>query len=324
MRTLYLCLLTLAASAAVARADSDVGVVVTGDGVIQPQLTAQLNQWLEQHGYQLVAAPLPPDAVTALHDCFVLDDTDCARVLVGKRARSSTVIFANADVSKGERGMRNIKLTIFWFDKGKPARAENQLCDSCTDQSLRISADALMTQLAGDAGLVTLAPDRTCTRVEIDGKPIPSMANGFALAVGSHQVTCVRAHGPVTKAVAIAKGQTAVFDPGVEPTTPLPKIEQPTDEGPAFYTKKSFAIGLTVVGGAALVTGVVLIAASPTDTGKTPTYRSTRPPGIGVAIGGAVVGGLGAYLWVRATHAQSAPAVSIDNHGASVGWAGSF
>ena len=49
--------------------------------------------------------------------------------------------------------------------------------------------------------------------------------------------------------------------------------------------------------------------------------------GIGVAAGGAVVAGVGVYLWVRASHAKprsSAPMVSLSRDGGSVGWATTF
>lgn len=55
-----------------------------------------------------------------------------------------------------------------------------------------------------------------------------------------------------------------------------------------------FAIG---IGAAAIIGGGLLYVTSETDDGTQPTYRDTRPAGIGVAIGGGVLAGTG-LLWV--------------------------
>ena len=65
-----------------ARAEGDVGVVVTGDNTMQPQLLALVEGWLRAHGHQVVASPLPPEATNKLIDCFVIEDTNCARKIL--------------------------------------------------------------------------------------------------------------------------------------------------------------------------------------------------------------------------------------------------
>lgn len=55
-----------------------------------------------------------------------------------------------------------------------------------------------------------------------------------------------------------------------------------------------FAIG---IGAAAIIGGAALYFTSETDDGTQPTYRDSRPAGIGVAIGGGVLAGTG-LLWV--------------------------
>jgi tetratricopeptide (TPR) repeat protein len=55
-----------------------------------------------------------------------------------------------------------------------------------------------------------------------------------------------------------------------------------------------FAIGL---GAAAIIGGSLLYVTSETDDGTRPTYRDSRPAGLGVAIGGGVLAGMG-FLWV--------------------------
>src|SRR5882757_11422887 len=81
-----------------ARAGGDVGVIITGEGTMQPQLTAQIESWLSQHGHILVPSPLPPDAISTLTDCFVLDNQACARDLVEKRSKSTSLVFAKIEM----------------------------------------------------------------------------------------------------------------------------------------------------------------------------------------------------------------------------------
>lgn len=81
-------------------------------------------------------------------------------------------------------------------------------------------------------------------------------------------------------------------------------------------------------GGALLVTGIVLYATSETDTGEKPEYRDTRALGIGVAIGGLAVGGLGTYLLLRAGKPADSPpppvSMSFVKGGATVAWRTAF
>src|SRR5690242_12538281 len=100
MRTL-LPALAIVLAAATAQADdrtkSDgaaAGVVVTGEATLQPQLVAQLEGWLREHGHPLVSSALEPDAINTLIDCFVIEDQSCARSLVEKRSKAATIVFA--------------------------------------------------------------------------------------------------------------------------------------------------------------------------------------------------------------------------------------
>lgn len=63
-------------------------------------------------------------------------------------------------------------------------------------------------------------------------------------------------------------------------------------------SKKSILPWIAIgVGAAAIIGGGLLYATSETDDGSQPTYRDTRPAGIGVAIGGAALAG-GGLLWM--------------------------
>ena len=55
------------------------------------------------------------------------------------------------------------------------------------------------------------------------------------------------------------------------------------------------------------------------------TYRDTAPAGVGFAIGGAVIGGIGAYLlWFRSPKTTSTPVAAFTSDTAYIGWLGRF
>ena len=191
VRTSFLALFVALATSGTAHAGGDIGVVVTGEGTMQPQLAAQIEGWLAAHGHTLVASPLPPDAITALVDCFVLEDQRCARGVVEKRAKTSTVVYARVD-AKTTSGGRDVTLTAYWFDKGHAAVAERRTCEHCTDQSLRTTADDIMKKLAGsgvgELGHVGIRSTPPGARISIDGQAIGVTPLDWDLAAGKHTI----------------------------------------------------------------------------------------------------------------------------------------
>ena len=73
LASLALVLLFTAPARAGRSGSNDVGVVVVGEATMQPQLAAQLESWLRQHGHSLVPAPLPPDAINTM----TANETQC-------------------------------------------------------------------------------------------------------------------------------------------------------------------------------------------------------------------------------------------------------
>lgn len=51
---------------------------------------------------------------------------------------------------------------------------------------------------------------------------------------------------------------------------------------------------------------------------------TTAPAGAAISIGGAVLAGVGAYLWFRRPAATSSPVAAVTDDGAYVGWLGRF
>jgi PEGA domain len=311
MRTLPL--LAVLCLSTPALADDDIGVVVVGEPTMQPQLAAQLEGWLSGHGHQLSPAPLPPEAINTLIDCFVIEDEGCARKVVEKHARSKAVVFARVDLAAGENPERTVTLTAYWFDKGKDALAERRFCERCTEVTLRSTADELMAALTAnrvrDAGKLALRSSPPGARVVVDGTPIGVTPLEYDLGPGSHKVTL---HGPgdrrVSREVTIRRGETTQLDIRLDAPSALPAI-------------------LLGVGGALVVGGVVMFALDEDLPGRgqdqPERYRDTAPLGVGAALTGVVVGGLGGYL-LLASKRSSTPVATVTSGAGYFGWAGRF
>jgi hypothetical protein len=316
MRALLFASFVLVLLASHARAgNNDVGVVVVGEATMQPQLAAQLEGWLRQHGHQLVPAPLPPDAINTLQDCFVIEDEVCARKVVEKRSKTQHVVFAKVDV-KADSTDKTVTLTAYWFDKGRDAIAERRYCERCTDITLRSTADELMAALtinnAKDAGKVKITSTPAGARVLIDGDPIGVTPLEYDLKSGAHKITLsATGHRDDAREIDIRRGETTQVDVLMK----------------GYASTNFFPLVLLGGGGVMLATGLVLFAMDedePEPVGpQKEFYRNTGPLGVGLALSGLVVGGIGGYLLFR-TKRSSAPVASITPDSGFVGWAGTF
>lgn len=311
----------LIALAAPARAGSDIGVVVTGESWMQPQLVAQIETWLGQHGHSLVQ--LSPEALEALKQCFVNNnDLGCARGVVDKLPKTSGVIYAGVASQNGTGDVPDVTLTTYWFDKGHEAIAERKNCLRCTDQLLRIATDEILKKLVGggDLGHLKLKSAPPGARISIDGQPIGVTPLDWDLPPGKHTITIDKPgfqRASQDRLVQSNKSDLVVM------TLTADGSDNHDESGSTL--PRWAPLAAVGVGGAAVVTGVGLIVFSPGPDPKQRYYTSTKPPGIGVAVGGAALAGLGAYwLWFRSPKTTSAPVAAVTGDTAYVGWLGSF
>jgi hypothetical protein len=319
MRT-AITLALLVALGSSARADGDVGVIVTGEGSMQPQLAAQIEGWLSQHGHTLVPSPLPPEAITALIDCFVIEDQGCARGIVEKRARSTSMVYARLDTeNNASNGTRDVTLTAYWFDKGHDAVAERKICERCTDQLLRTTADQVMkTLVGGNVGHVKLKSTPAGARITIDGQAIGVTPLDWDLPPGKHTILMDKAgFKPAARDIVVVRDRTDVLAMEIVPAD---------DDDAHGQLPRIVPIGMLAVGGAALVAGGVMIAIDEDPShSRERTYRDTAPAGVGLAISGAVIGGVGAYLlWFHSPRTTSTPVAAFTSGTAYIGWLGRF
>lgn len=304
----------LALAAAPARADGSVGVIVTGDSAMQPQLVAQLETWLRSHGHELISAPLPPDAISALIDCFVIEDQACARRVVEKRAKSRAVVFAQASVTSGATADRSVTLTAYWFTKNKDSIVEHRTCQRCTDVTMRRTADELMEALVGAvATRVKVTSSPPGATVMLGKKQIGTTPLHHNFPLGDHKLVFELPGRPAeTRGVTVTKGEPSSIDVKFAPRPPHPS------RAPA-YAVLAGAVALGATGG-------VLIAIDedvPTDP-TVERYRDTAPAGVVLAATGAVALGVGVYLLVRTPSHRAAPTVALVPGGSILGWAGRF
>lgn len=127
-----------------------VGVVVTGEATVQPQVAAQLERWLHEKGREVVPGPLEPEAINTLIDCFVLEDLGCARGVVDTRSKSKAVVFTRAETTQNSDGTRDIAISGYWFQKNRDVVAERRVCAKCNDDLLHATVDELMLALVHD------------------------------------------------------------------------------------------------------------------------------------------------------------------------------
>lgn len=271
MRALLVSVLLVSATAQ-ARAD-EVGVVVSGEAVLQPQVRAGIEMWLRDHGHTLVASPLLPDATNKLIDCFVIEDAACARGVV-EQSTAPAIVYARVDVTDTSRTGRDFALAGTWLVKGKDPVTVRRTCHHCTEEGMRETLVSLL------GSLVAATP----------AAPPPA------------------APAPVP-APAAAPPPAAVAAPAAEAQAP-----------------EVIPVAVMGAGGAALVTGLLLIAIdqAPDPHGAQPkTLRDTEGAGVVFTLLGAAAVGAGGYLWWR-DHHRGAPVAAVTHDAALVGWSGRF
>lgn len=307
-------------SATTAHAGNDIGVIVTGESWIQPQLAAQIESWLTQHGHTLVPAQLAPEDLDALHQCFASHDEACARNILGPHTTATGVIYARADSRARVAGAPDVTLTAYWLDKGHGPIGENRICPRCTDQSLRTTADGILKKLIGgaDLGHAKLKSNPPGARITIDGQPIGVTPLDWDLPPGKHTIQMdTPGHQSQSQDIHVESNKSRLV------VMTLPPEGGDHDRGTTL--PRWVPLAATITGGAALVAGGALIAVDQDPEPDRHFYYDTVPLGVGLAIGGAVVGGLGAYwLLFRSPGTTSSPVASFTSDTAYIGWLGRF
>ena len=307
-----LCLLAVAPARA-----GTVGVVVTGDSELQASLSRQLETWLRSHGHT-VGEALPPDATSSLLNCMVIDDEGCARGIVDARAGSASIVFAEIRKPR-TRASNATTLIVYWFVQGKEPVGMRRACETCNEDLLASTLDEMLTTVVGASELprgrlALFSKPRQGFTVMLDNVNVGLTPLERDVPAGTHTVVLMHRGRKVGE-------RTIKIQPEVTAEITVPVTMPADDDGPSRVLP-----GFTLaVGGAAIVAGALLYFTSEVDDGTKPTYRDSKPVGIGVAAGGAALTALGAVLWFRAGGTpDSQPVVALDRDGGTLGWARAF
>jgi hypothetical protein len=269
-------------------AHADVGVVVSGDPMMQAPLMAHVQGWLQKHDYGLVAVPLG-DASNSFIDCFVIEDMACAKRTFDESSKATSIVFARADLMTG----RDYSVVAYWFIKGHEPRMQKQQCKNCDDTQFAAILTTMLVELdkanANVNGKLKITSAADGIVVSVDNAPLGPAPLERELTPGPHQLAFTH-RGTVidTQPIKIEPGAT------LEVATPTP----PPDP-PPVKKKRSLALPLSVLlGGAALaVAGGVFMYYGSLDGPDEPyIYTNATKIGLPLSIAGAV-GVIGGVVW---------------------------
>jgi hypothetical protein len=269
-------------------AHADVGVVVSGDPVMQAPLMTHVQGWLQTHDYGLVAIPMG-DAANTFIDCFVIEDMACAKRTFEQSSKATSIVFARADLMTG----RDYTVVAYWFIRGHEPRLQKQQCKNCDDTQFAAIITTMLVELdkanANVKGKLKITSAVAGLMVSVDNASIGPAPLEHELAPGPHQVAFLHRGNVIdTRPVKIEPGAT------LELATPTP----PPDP-PPVKKKGSLAlpISLVVTGAALAVAGGVFIYYGSLDGPDEPyVYTNAMKIGVPMSVAGAV-GVIGGVVW---------------------------
>jgi hypothetical protein len=265
-----------------------VGIVVSGDQDLQPTLSSYIDVWLRNHGHT-VADALPADGMTSLMNCLLIDDQGCAQGVVAARAKTDVVVYGEARKS---RTTNSTVLVLYWISKDKEPVGMRRACEDCNPDVMRSVVEEVLGLIGTfERGRVAIHSRPEGMTVLVDNENVGVTPIERELPVGQHRIVLVHAGQPVGE-------KTVKVQPDLAAEIMIP-VKLPAEPEPETHRSK-VAPGIALgIGGAAIAAGVVLYLTSEVDDGSKPRYRDTKPLGIGVAAGGAVLVGIGFIGWTH-------------------------
>jgi PEGA domain len=320
-----------------ATAGPSIGVVVVGEPTLQGQVRAQMGTWIHQHGYALVPRPLSNDATKTLTNCFVIEDTGCARGVYTQQAKADYLVYVRVELAPTARHhQRTIGLAGYWFAKDRDAVADKRACKPCTNAALNQNVTVMMSALF-DATALAKARLRIGTPpglvAMLDGNNVGVTPIEQDVSPGSHTVALVRDGKELGSTTLEAKAGDITdvvipiqVEPVVTPPDPTKKPPPPPPPPPPpIHHPSRILPGLLIAtgGGAIAVGGVFVYYGQKNGVNDPIIYPHATTQGAVIAgIGGvAVITGL--ILWWRGT-SSNGPTASIGSGGTMIGWEGRF
>jgi hypothetical protein len=137
-----LCAARVASAAPVQRT---VGVVTVGEKELRTAVGGHMEDWLREHGHEVVIPPLSPDAANTLANCLTLDDLVCAKGVFKARAKTDMLVYVRI-----EKTGADVAFNVYWFETGKDPVLQKQVCTACSSTSWQGITDPLLQRLAGE------------------------------------------------------------------------------------------------------------------------------------------------------------------------------
>lgn len=287
MRYLVLIVLLLATPATA----GTVGIVVAGDHDLQAPLNKQMDAWLRGHGHT-VGDALDGDGITSLLNCLLIDDQGCAQGVVAARSKTDAVVYGEVRKS---RTTKATVITLYWITKDKEPVGMRRACEECNVDLMRSTVEEMLTLVTAlgtlERGRVIIHSKPEGMTVLLDNENIGVTPLERELPVGEHHVVLMHRGQRVGE-------RKLKVQPELAAEITIPVTMPVEDDQPE--TRSRVLPGLALgIGGAALAAGAILYLTSEVDDGSKPRYRDTKPLGIGVAAGGAVLVGIGFIGWTH-------------------------
>ena len=323
MRALLIALALFVSSSRVASAETT-GLLVLGDILVKPT-REHADKWLRAHGQSPQANPLPSDSVKLLQDCFVIDDPRCATSIIDSRATTENVIAIRVEIASKKE--KDIRLTVDWFTKKRAPITARRTCENCTDNLLRTTLDAMLTDLAkqkpGMVGRIKITSEPSGIPILLDGQTVGVTPLEQDVSTGPHKARLIRdGRMGAEKTIEVKGGNTAELVLEAPPAGGI--IDTPPPPPPTRHSRVlpglMIGTGVAAIGAGAVMAFVLHKEPTPDDF-ETINYKK---PGYITAGAGAVVAITGLII-ILATPNSDGPTVSpTGDGGATIGWSGRF
>jgi len=321
----------LAALAVAGRAHADsFGLITGGDEAKQPVVETGLGPWLRANGHpdlKIGEAALDDKQINQIINCFILADQACGQAAVAA-GKLDGLMFVMVEVERDAKaGGDRIKITGWLYGaKGAPIAAQSLFCNDCKNDTLEPKlqelARLLFSAAATGTGRLSVVTRPSGATVLVDGEKVGVSPLTQGLREGPHTITVELAgHQTVTRKLTIANGGESPLD------LDLVKIGGGGGHG---GSGKLLAYGALGLGGAAIVTGAVLLFVVDEDDTATPTadefYTDAGLPGALTLGAGVAVAAVGGYLLYSEGKRPTAatPTASVSSRGVVFGLAGHF
>lgn len=305
------------------------GVVVVGGSAAEDQraaVTAALARVTREAGWST-----PARAITAAESQALLRCTDTTTPWSCVPASFATngihrVLVVSVDPKPTDDGTSVLMLVGRLIMTNPDAAVVRQrFCEHCADDRLDAEASELARQMIREHAVrsgrtvIAIRSEPPGAQVVLDGERVGATNSSFNTYPGKH-VLVLEKPGFVseTREVAAEEGRTAEIAVTLRSTSPRDDTTPPP--------RRSRLVPALLIGAgvAAVSTGIALqVTKDSPPLGESQPSRIYSAPGIGLAVAGGAIIGVGVYLWMRATSAPattSAPAVTLVDGGGVIGW----